>query len=298
MKFVARAVVLITGGSGFIGRNLVESLKGSYTILSPSRQELDLLDEQAVRRYFMEHRVDVVVHSATTPGHRNAKPVADLAIRNQRMFFGLARNRDRYGKLIFLSSGAVYDMRHYLPNMKEEYFDTHVPADEHGFSKYVCAKYIEEADKLLELRLFGVFGKYEDYEIRFISNAICKSIMGLPITIKQNRRFDYLFVDDLATVVNHFILHDATHKTYNVTTGKAIDLKSLAELVRQTAGNQPDIIIKEEGCGMEYSGDNSRLRESLPDLHFTPLSRSIPSLYSWYEEHRSVIDRDLLLADK
>ncbi|HTK86461.1 MAG TPA: NAD-dependent epimerase/dehydratase family protein [Nitrospiraceae bacterium] len=295
---MARTVVLITGGSGFIGRNLVESLKGKYEILSPSRQELDLLDEQAIRRYFIDHHIDVVVHSATTPGHRNAKPVADLAIRNQKMFFGLARNRDRYGKLIFLSSGAVYDMRHYLPNMKEEYFDTHVPVDEHGFSKYVCAKYIEAADKIVELRLFGVFGKYEDYEIRFISNAICKAIMGLPITIKQNRTFDYLYVEDLATVVDHFIMHEAQYKTYNVTSGETIDLGSLAEIVCQISGERMEILIKEEGWGVEYSGDNSRLRESLPHLQLTPLSRSIPSLYAWYEANRHLINRDLLLIDK
>jgi UDP-glucose 4-epimerase len=295
---VARTVVLITGGSGFIGRNLVESLKGNYEILSPNRQELDLLDEQAIRQYFIDHHIDVVVHSATTPGHRNAKPVADLAIRNQKMFFGLARNRDRYGKLIFLSSGAVYDMRHYLPNMKEEYFDTHVPVDEHGFSKYVCAKYIEEADKIVELRLFGVFGKYEDYEIRFISNAICKAIMGLPITIKQNRTFDYLYVEDLATVVDHFIMHEAQYKTYNVTSGESRDLRSLAEIVSRTSGDKTKIIIKEEGWGMEYSGDNSRLRESLPHLQLTPLSRSIPSLYAWYASNRHVINKALLLVDK
>jgi UDP-glucose 4-epimerase len=295
---VARTVVLITGGSGFIGRNLVESLKGKYEILSPNRQELDLLDDQAIRRYFIDHHIDVVVHSATTPGHRNAKPVADLALRNQKMFFGLARNRDRYGKLIFLSSGAVYDMRHYLPNMKEEYFDTHVPVDEHGFSKYVCAKYIEEADKIVELRLFGVFGKYEDYEIRFISNAICKVIMGLPITIKQNRTFDYLYVEDLATVVDHFIMHEAQYKTYNVTSGEARDLRSLAEIVSQASGEKTEILIKEEGWGIEYSGDNSRLRESLPHLYFTPLNRSIPSLYAWYANNRHVINKALLLVDK
>jgi UDP-glucose 4-epimerase len=295
---VARTVVLITGGSGFIGKNLVESLKGKYEILSPSRQDLDLLDDRAIRRYFIDHHIDVVVHSATTPGHRNAKPVADLALRNQKMFFGLARNRDRYGKLIFLSSGAVYDMRHYIPNMKEEYFDTHVPVDEHGFSKYVCAKYIEEADKIVELRLFGVFGKYEDYEIRFISNAICKAIMGLPITIKQNRTFDYLYVEDLAMVVDHFIMHEAQYKTYNVTSGETMDLRSLAEIVSQTSGEKTEILIKEEGWGIEYSGDNSRLRESLPHLHFTPLSRSIPSLYAWYENNRHVINKALLLVDK
>ena len=293
-----RVVVLITGGTGFIGRNLAEALNDTYKILSPSRQELDLLDEQAIRRYFSQNHVDVVIHSATTPGHRNAKPVPDLAVRNQKMFFGLARNRDQYGKMIFLSSGAVYDMRHYLPKMKEEYFDTNVPHDEHGFSKYVCAKYIEEADKILELRVFGVFGKYEDYEIRFVSNAMCKSIMGLPITIKQNRRFDYLYVDDLAAVVDHFITHDAKHKTYNVTPDQAIELRALAKMVAEVSGKPAEIIIKDEGDGIEYSGDNGRLRESLPHLRFTPLSQSIPYLYSWYERNRRLINRELLFVDK
>ena len=294
---MSRPVVLITGGSGFIGRNLVESLQGKYEILSPTRRELDLLDEEAVRQYVSRHRIDVVIHSATTPGHRNAKPVADLAVRNQRMFFGLARNRDHYGKMIFLSSGAVYDMRHYLPRMKEDYFDTHVPADEHGFSKYVCAKYIEAADNILELRLFGVFGKYEDYEIRFISNAICKALVGLPITIKQNRRFDYLYVDDLAAVVDHFIMQDATYKTYNVSSDGAIDLRSIAERVREISGTRPDIIVKDEG-GVEYSGDNSRLRQAIPHLRLTPLNQSISSLYSWYEQTRHLIKREWLLVDK
>jgi UDP-glucose 4-epimerase len=294
---VSRPIVLVTGGSGFIGRNLVESLQAKYEILSPSRQDLDLLDEEAVRQYVSRHRIDVVIHSATTPGHRNAKPVADLAVRNQRMFFGLARNRDHYGKMIFLSSGAVYDMRHYLPRMKENYFDTHVPVDEHGFSKYVCAKYIEAANNILELRLFGVFGKYEDYEIRFISNAICKALMGIPITIKQNRRFDYLYVDDLAAVIDHFIMQDGVYKTYNVSSDRAIDLTSIAESVREIAGTRADIIVKEEG-GVEYSGDNSRLRQAMPHLRLTPLNQSIASLYAWYEQTRHLIKREWLLVDK
>jgi UDP-glucose 4-epimerase len=295
---VGRLVVLITGGSGFIGRNLAEALNDTYKILSPSRQELDLLDEEAVRRYFTERQVDIVVHSATTPGHRNAKPVPDLAVRNLKMFFALARSRAHYRKMIFLSSGAVYDMRYYRPKMKEEYFDTHVPHDEHGFSKYVCAKYIEEVDKILELRLFGVFGKYEDYEIRFISNAICKSIVGLPITIKQNRRFDYLYVDDLATVVDHFITHDAKYKTYNVTPDQAVDLGSIARMIGEISGKPAETVIKDEGCGIEYSGDNTRLRESLPQLRLMPLSRSISSLYVWYEQNRHLINKEALLVDK
>jgi GDP-L-fucose synthase len=258
---------------------------------------LDLLDEAAIRHYVTRNKIDVVIHSATTPGHRNAKPVPDLAVRNLKMFFGLARNLDYYGKMIFLSSGAVYDMRHYRPRMKEEYFDTHMPADEHGFSKYVCAKYIEGVERIVELRLFGVFGKYEDYEIRFISNAICKALMGLPITIKENRRFDYLYVEDLPAILDHFIVHEAAYKTYNVTSDDAVELKCIAEMVRDLCETTPEIHIQRDG-GTEYSGDSSRLRQSMPSLKLTPLSRSIPSLYAWYEGKRHLINRELLFVDK
>ncbi len=57
----------------------------------------------------------------------------------------------------------------------------------------------------MELRLFGVFGPHEDYAIRFISNAICKALFGLPITLRQNRTFSYLFIDDLGPIVERFL---------------------------------------------------------------------------------------------
>ena len=91
------------------------------------------------------------------------------------------------------------------PKMAEEYFGQSIPADEHGFCKYVIGKYIENSTKIIDLRVFGIFGKYEDYAIRFISNAICKAIHDLPITIKQNRKFDYIDIDDLMPILEFFI---------------------------------------------------------------------------------------------
>src|SRR4030066_1887116 len=131
-----------------------------------------------------------------------------------------------------IGSGALYDMRHYYPKMKEEYFDTHVPVDEHGLCKYVCGKYIQKADKMIDLRIFGIFGKYEDYAIRFISNMICKALFDLPLTIKQNRKFDYIYVNDLMPILDYFIQNTATYKEYNITPDQSIELYTLAEKVR------------------------------------------------------------------
>ncbi len=290
--------ILITGGSGFIGRNIIEYLSKKDTVLAPRHSELELLDEKAVRSYFRKNVIDVVIHSAVKPGHRNAKDPSRQLYDNTRMYFNITRNADRYKKMIFIGSGAVYDLRAYLPKMKEEYFDTGVPADEHGFSKYIIAKQIEQSNNAVELRIFGIFGKYEDYAIRFISNAICKVLFDLPITIRQNRCFDYLSIDDLMSVIDHFIGVKGKFFAYNVTPDASIELYAIAEKVRKKSGKDVKIVVAERGLGPEYSGDNTRLRSEMPGFSFTPLDHAISRLYDWYAAHMHLIDKEKLLVDK
>lgn len=291
--------ILVTGGSGFIGRNVLESyLAQKHNIIAPEHKDLELLDEESVRIFFLGNRIDIVIHGAVKPGHRNAADPIRLLDANTRMFFNIVRNSDRFKKMIFLSSGAVYDMRHYLPKMKEDYFDTHVPVDEHGFSKYIIAKYIRQMDNIVELRLFGVFGKYEDYAIRFISNAICKALFDLPITIKQNRFFDYLFIEDLIPVVDYFLHNSGKYKAYNVTPDHSASLHNIADKVQAISGKELPIIVREEGLGSEYSGDNGRLHEDIQGIGFTPIDKAIELLYNWYVCNRGLIDKEKLLIDK
>ncbi|MDA8243424.1 MAG: NAD(P)-dependent oxidoreductase [Elusimicrobia bacterium] len=291
--------LLLTGGSGFIGRNLLESpLARAHEIAAPRHGELDLLDEDAVAGFLRDGRFDAVIHSATKPGHRNAKEPGKVLYENTRMFFNLARNAGRFGKMLVIGSGAIYDMRHYRPKMKEDYFDAHVPADEHGLCKYACGKYIEKADNITDLRVFGIYGKYEDYAIRFISNMICKALFGLPLTVKQNRRFDYIWVEDLAPVLEHFLETGGAHKAYNVTPDESVELLALARLVLKVSGKDLPIRVAQEGLGTEYSGDNSLLRSEMKGFSFTPYETAVRKLYAWYEGSKGSIDREALLLDK
>jgi len=289
--------VLITGASGFIGRNLVEGVSGIYDIFTPTHKELELTDPSAVALYFKGKNFDAVIHCATKPGYRFAKDRKGILDANSRMFSNLVKHSDRFEKLIHIGSGAVYDPMHYLPKMKEEYFGRHVPEDESSRSKWLISKFIEESENMVDLRIFGVFGRYEEYAIRFISNAICKAIFDLPITLKQNRRFDYLDISDLLPIVQYFIGNDPAYKAYNVTPTASFELYELAKKVREISKKNLPIKVAAEGMGLEYSGDNGRLKNEMKELKFTDIDVSIKRLYAWYLENKGSISKELLLVD-
>ena len=57
--------VLITGGSGFLGRRAAAYLKSlGFRILTPSHGELDITDREAVLAWFRENRPEAVIHTA------------------------------------------------------------------------------------------------------------------------------------------------------------------------------------------------------------------------------------------
>lgn len=291
--------LLVTGGSGFIGRNIKESyLAQKYEVVAPGRAELDCSDDDSVAAFFAKSTYDVVIHSATKPGHRNANDTSNLFLTNSRMLMNLLKYQDRWGKLINMGSGAIYDMQHYQPKMSESYFGTHIPKDEHGYNKYIFGKMLPALTNVYDFRIFGIFGKYEDYAIRFISNAIAKAVFGLPITLRQNRMFDYLYINDLMPVLDHFVAHSPAEQSFNITPDKAIGLLDLAELVKRISGQPIDIQVAQPGLGMEYSGDNSLLRREIPDLRFTPIETAVQELYNWYNANKSKLDKSLLLTDK
>jgi len=295
--------ILVTGGSGFIGRNLVEHLRRGHEVLAPTHGELDLTDDRAVDAWFRAHEVDAVVHGAVRPGHRAAQDPSRQLWTNLRMFFNIVRNGDRFGRLVFLSSGAVYDTRDALVRVAEDRLGVSVPEDEHGLSKYVIARYLEALGpqarpSVVELRLFGVFGKYEDYGVRFISNAICRTLFDLPITLRQDRRFSYLFIDDLLPVVDWALTAAAGHAAYNVAPDWTDDLHDLALLVARRSGARMPVLVANEGRGNEYSANNARLREAKPDVTFTPTDVAIDGLLQWYADRRPELDRARLETDR
>jgi len=62
--------LLITGGCGFIGRNLVEYFSANHDVSGPLSSELNLLAAAAVRQHLCARHFNAVIHTATTPSNR------------------------------------------------------------------------------------------------------------------------------------------------------------------------------------------------------------------------------------
>lgn len=271
-------------------------------MFAPTHDELELTDADAVWRWLRGHEVDAVVHAAVKPGHRNAPDLAALCDTNLRQFFSLVRCRPAFGRFVVLSSGAVYGVQRPLSGVTENELGAVVPSDEHGFSKYVEALVLAGDDDAVELRPFGVYGPGEDYAIRFVSNACCKALFGLPITLCRDRRFSYVWVDDLAALVERALAQPARQGlapgAYNVTPVAPVRLLELAEMVVAVSGKRVPIVVADDGMGLDYYGDGSKLRAALPGWSAVSMSEGVANLYRWYADHRDAVDGAALLVDR
>ena len=73
-------------------------------MLAPRHGELELLDENAVKNFFKKNVVDVVIHSAVKPGHRNAKDPSNPVIQQHPHVFSIStRSKTNIKKMIFIT---------------------------------------------------------------------------------------------------------------------------------------------------------------------------------------------------
>ena len=259
------------------------------------RKELDLLDSNLVISFLQKNYFDVVIHTATyDAAPRFSTKDRKLVLENNlKMFFNLSRCSELYGKMIYYGSGAVFGRENWKPKMKENFFDCHVPTDQYGLSKYVMNKHTLMSKNIYNLRLFGVFGEYDDWRYRFISIACCKAVLDMPITFRKNVFFDFLYIKDLVKITEWFIKNNPKFKTYNVCSGETYDYHTLSLRINKISGKNLPIVTKESGLGVEYSGDNSLLMSELKNFNFTPINESLGNMLEWFTDNKDKIDEVL-----
>ena len=122
-------LICIFGSRGLVGSALVRCLKkqGYTNLLTPVREELDLLNQQDVFNYFAQKKPEYVFIAAAKVGgiHANNTYRADFIYQNltlQNNIFGAAW-KNPVKKLLFLGSSCIYPKNAPQP-MKEEYLLT------------------------------------------------------------------------------------------------------------------------------------------------------------------------------
>ena len=94
--------ICVLGSNGFLGRHLVRGFPGSTGL---GRNDLDLLDSCAVKKYFSENTYDLILHCAVVGGSRLKEDDWSVLDKNLRMFFNVM-NATRCN-VIYFSSGAA-----------------------------------------------------------------------------------------------------------------------------------------------------------------------------------------------
>ena len=277
--------ILITGSTGFVGRNVKEYLEkqGQYQIYAPSSKELDCIDEIAVTEYLRQHCFDYVLHFAVYgDGIDKRKDGNKILDYNLRMFLNFAKNSECYGKMFYTGSGAEYDKRYDICGVTEQEIGKTIPVDQYGLMKYIVGQLIENSKNIYNLRLFGIFGKYEYYPVKFISNVCCKVVKGIPLTMRQNVYFDYLWVEDFCRMIEFFLCNEPQKHTYNMVSGQRISLLEICKTVLQISGKELSIFICKEGLAKEYTAKNERFIKECQNFVYTPIVEAIEQLYKWY----------------
>lgn len=292
--------VAIMGARGFVGKSLTGYLEDKYSVFPVTRENFSLLDEAAVAAFVEKENIDVIIHCANQGGSRKEGYDAGASAvieNNLKMFFNMERLARDGRKLISFGSGAQYNKARDLKKVSEEEIGQVLPKDDYGFSKYAISKALGNPNVYNPI-IFGLYGWNEDYTFKFISNAIMKNLLKMPIVINQNVVFDYLFLEDFLKITERLIEEDVKWREFNITPTQSVDLVTAVQIINTCGDFKSEIIVKNPGLNYEYTGNNARLLENFPDFEFTSYEKGIRKLYDYYKEHLAELDVEAIRQDE
>jgi nucleoside-diphosphate-sugar epimerase len=263
--------ILVTGGLGLIGHNVVKRLQDQWHIVSivdnktnygiiPQKEidhliqerlkeikdtsglyECDICDSTKLESVFSIEQPEIVIHMASFPRQKvvNANPALGSRVMSEGLL-NLLELSDKYEvrKFIYISSSMVYG--DFKDDVKEDAACR--PQGQYGIMKLAGEWLVRDYTRRTNLahtiiRPSAVYGPL-DVEDRVISKFILNSMRNIPLKVNGAKEtLDFTFVDDAADGIVAAALSDNTdNKTYNITKSHSTTLLEAAELAVKLVG--------------------------------------------------------------
>ncbi len=311
--------IVITGGAGFIGSHLAESLlaEGGWDITivddlndfySPEikRQNLqplladsackfyeaDIRDNVRLAEVFDENEFDVIVHLAARAGVRPSlkepRLYAETNINGTLNLLELARDHG-IRQFVFGSSSSVYGINEKVPFSEDDPIRNPISpyASTKAAGELICHTYSHLFDiRTVCLRFFTVYGARQrpDLAIHKFTRLIAE---GKPIQMfgDGDARRDYTYVDDIIQGVRAAIDYDGSmHEVFNLGESETTELRRLIELIEDSLGKTAEIDRQpmQPGDVPITFADISKARRMLGYDPHTKIEEGIPKFVDWF----------------
>lgn len=259
--------ILISGGSGMVGKNLIEllSLNNDIDILSPSSKELNLLEFKNTLNYLENNRPDLVIHCAGRVGgiQANIKNPVNFLVDNLDMGRNLvmASKKSNIKKFLNLGSSCMYPRSAKNPLNEELILQGELEPTNEGYAlaKITIARlceYINKEDEsflyktIIPCNLYGKFDKFDPQNSHMIP-AVIRKIHEAKLTGSKDvdiwgdgeARREFMIATDLSDFIIYAIQNFKSLPTYlNVGLGRDYTINEYYKAIAEVIGWQGEFV--------------------------------------------------------
>ena len=257
--------IVVTGGSGFLGKHLINRLEraGCHNVIVPMHKEYDLTRIDAIERLFNEQKPDILIHMAAVVGGigANRENPGRFFYENAIMGIQLIEAARRFGveKTVVLGTICAYPKFTPVPFHEKALWDgypeeTNAP---YGLAKKMmlvqCQAYREQYGMngifLLPVNLYGPHDNFDLESSHVIPALIRKCVEAVKGGRKEivlwgdgSPTREFLYVEDAAEGIYLATVHYDNSEPVNVGSGMEISIGDLATTIGEMTGFMGQIV--------------------------------------------------------